>query len=106
MITHTLIYRFSKPLDEETRQRFFTEAREVALGTGLVRDFDHQPQLITLDGRPPQGAIAQLAFDDVDALRSYATVPAVREFIQRWKSELSWEIDTISHHPLRPSVPR
>ncbi|MEV2218176.1 hypothetical protein AB0H86_43270 [Streptomyces sp. NPDC050997] len=106
MITHTLIYRFSKPLDEGTRQRFFAEAREVALGTGLVRDFDHQPQLATLDGRPPLAVIAQLAFEDLDALRSYATVPAVREFIGRWKSELSWEIDTISHHPLRLSVPR
>ncbi|GGZ97274.1 Dabb family protein [Streptomyces echinoruber] len=104
MITHTLVYRFSEPLEEETRQRFFAEAREVALGTGLVRAFDHQPQLVTLDGRPPRAVIAQLAFDDVDALRSYAGAPAVRAFIEHWKSELSWEIDTISHHPLRLSV--
>jgi hypothetical protein len=101
MIVHTLMYRFSQPLDEDTRRRFFTEAREVALGTGLVRDFDHQPQLATLDGSPPRGVIARLTFDDVDALRSYAATPTVRAFIGRWKSELSWEIDTISHNPLR-----
>lgn len=100
MIVHTLIYRFPQPVPAETRRKLFAEARETALGTGLVTDFDHRPQLTSTGGSGSEAVIAQLVFENIDRLRAYATSAAVHDFIKRWKSELRWEIDTISHDPL------
>ncbi|WP_405937245.1 aromatase/cyclase [Streptomyces sp. NBC_00726] len=104
MIIHTLVYKFADSVSEEQRERFFTELKDLALGTGLVTHFGYGPHhWLPVDDAAKgmtANAVAQFALADFDALRTFSGLPHVHEFISRWRSEIEYEAAYANHDEL------
>jgi aromatase len=106
VIAHTLIYRFSPEADEEDIQSFFDGMRDLTLGSGLVATFDCKPHLLLPVDEHSKGItgthIAQVSCADLPTLKKFSELPAVHEFIQRWRSKLQYQA-TYANHEEMPS---
>jgi hypothetical protein len=104
MIVHTLLYRFPDFVTDEEQQEFFAAMREVALGTGLVTSFDYKPHHWLPADDVARGmtavAIVQFTVPDLPTLKVFSELPAVYDFITRWKKQLQFEAAYANHDPV------
>lgn len=104
MIVHTLLYRFPEFVTDEEQRDFFDQMRAVATGTGLIGSFDCQPhQWLPADDVArgmTAAAIVQFTCADLAALKAFSELPAVYDFITRFKARLRFEAAYANHAPL------
>jgi aromatase len=104
MIAHTLIYRFSPETDEDDIQSFFDGMRGIVTGSGLVETFDFKPHLLLPVDEGSRGTtathIAQFSCADLPTLQKFSELPAVHEFIRKWRSKLQYEAAYANHEEM------
>jgi ribosome-associated toxin RatA of RatAB toxin-antitoxin module len=104
MIAHTLIYRFSAETADEEIQGFFDGLRGLAEGSGLVAAFDCKPHLPLPVDEQSAGMtathIAQISCVDLPTLQKFSELPAVHEFIRKWRRTLRYEAAYANHEQL------
>jgi aromatase len=109
VIAHTLIYRFPPGTDQEDIRGFFDGLRDLATGSGLVATFDCQPHLLLPADEHSRGMtathIAQFYCADLPTLEKFSELPAVHEFIAKWRDRLQYEAAYANHEEM-PSRPR
>jgi aromatase len=107
MIVHTLIYRFSAGTADEDIHGFFDGLRDLATGSGLVTAFDCKPHLLLPADERSTGMtgthIAQFSCADLPALRAFSELPAVHEFITKWRGTLRYEAAYANHEQMSSS---
>lgn len=108
MIAHTLIYRFSAGTSDEDIQGFFDGLCGLAAGSGLVTAFDCQPHLPLPADEQAAGMtathIAQFSCADLPTLQKFSELPAVHEFITKWRRTLQYEAAYANHEQLPPAA--
>ncbi|MGK5627234.1 aromatase/cyclase [Streptomyces sp. URMC 123] len=109
MIIHTLVYQFSDSVSEADQRQFFTELRELTLGSGLVHSFDHKPHLwlpVDEKSRGMTGThIAQYGCPDLESMRQFSELPHVHAFIDRWRSKVTYQAAYANHEELTLTGP-
>ncbi len=106
MIFHTLIYRFPQTVPAQEQQQFFTEMRDLVLGTGLTEGFDLRPHLWLGADKGARGLtadwIVQFACKDLETLDRFSQLPAVFDFVTDWKARVNFEAAYANHERLDP----
>lgn len=106
MIVHTLIYRFPPQAGTERIQRFFDGLRDITVESGVVSAFGWRPHVLLPVDEQSKGMtathIAQFSCDDEASLRRFSELPAVHEFIGRWREELRYEAAYANHEEMLP----
>ena len=106
MIVHTLIYRFPETVSAEEKKQFFSEMRELVVGTGLTEGFDLQPHLWLGADKGARGmtadSIVQFSCKDLATLDRFSQLPAVFDFVTDWKQRLHFEAAYANHEELHP----
>lgn len=107
MIVHTLIYRFPAEVCADRVQSFFDGLRDITIESGLVSAFGWRPHLLFPVDEHAKGMtathIAQFSCEDETALRKFSELPAVHEFIAKWRTELNYEAAYANHEEMLPS---
>lgn len=107
MIVHTLIYRFSPETGADRVRGFFDGLREITAESGLVSGFGWRPHVLLPVDEHAKGMtathIAQFSCEDEATLRKFSELPAVHEFIARWRGELDYEAAYANHEEMLPS---
>lgn len=107
MIVHTLVYRFPSAAGEENVRTFFDGLCDLTTGSGLVLAFGWKPHLRLLADDQAKGMtathIAQFCCPDLPTLRRFSELPAVHEFIAKWRKELQYEVAYANHEQMLPS---
>ncbi|MEV6823632.1 aromatase/cyclase [Amycolatopsis sp. NPDC051102] len=106
MIVHTLIYRFSPEADEDKVRSFFDGLHEITAESGLVSGFGWRPHVRFPIDDHAKGMtathIAQFSCQDEATLRKFSEMPAVHEFIAKWRAELNYEAAYANHEEMLP----
>lgn len=104
MIVHTLLYRFPDTTSDADVAEFFTEMRELVMGTGIIDSFDLRPHLLLGADRGARGMtaqwIVQFTCAGLDALDRFSQLPAVFDFVTDWKSRLNFTAAYANHEQL------
>lgn len=108
MIVHTLIYRFPAEAGEREIQGFFDGLRDLATGSGLVATFGCRPHLLLPVDEQSRGMtathIAQFSCADLATLQKFSELPAVHEFITKWRDKLQYEAAYANHEEMPSST--
>ena len=106
MIVHTLIYRFHPEADEDKVRSFFDGLHEITVESGLVSAFGWRPHVRFPIDDHAKGMtathIAQFSCQDEATLRKFSEMPAVHEFIAKWRAELNYEAAYANHEEMLP----
>lgn len=107
MIVHTLIYRFPAETGEDKVRSFFDGLRDITIESGVVSAFGWKPHLLFPVDEQSRGMtathIAQFSCVDEATLRKFSEMPAVHEFVGRWRRELRYEAAYANHEEMLPS---
>jgi ribosome-associated toxin RatA of RatAB toxin-antitoxin module len=108
VIIHTLIYRFADSVADQDREQFFTELRDAALESGLIRDFGYGTHYLLPVDEQSKGmtgnAIAQFACADLATLRTFSELPLVHDLLTRWRSKVDYEAAYANHDVLLTAI--
>jgi aromatase len=107
MIVHTLIYRFSSETGDKDVRNFFDGLRDLATESGLVSTFDWRSHLLLPVDEQSKGMtathVAQFCCTDLATLQKFSELPAVHEFITKWRKRLQYEAAYANHEQMLPS---
>lgn len=107
MIVHTLIYRFPQETGEDKVQQFFDGLSDITVASGLVSAFGWRPHLLLPIDKQSKGMtathVAQFSCEDAASLRRFSEMPAVHDFIAKWRAELNYEAAYANHEEMLPS---
>ncbi|WP_158852613.1 aromatase/cyclase [Saccharothrix deserti] len=93
---------------EQDREQFFTELRDAALKSGLIKDFGYGAHYLLPVDEHSKGmtgnAIAQFACEDLPTLRKFSELPLVHDLLARWRSKIDYEAAYANHDVLLTST--
>ncbi|KWV34059.1 antibiotic biosynthesis monooxygenase family protein [Micromonospora rifamycinica] len=110
MVTHTILFAFPDDMSPTDRDEFFREGTQMALDSGLVLSYRHQPSIPLVSGVQPvfvPSAMAQIQHADLDSLQRYLTHPQVAEFVRRWQARFPYRAVSVNTEdlPIPTSAP-
>jgi hypothetical protein len=108
MVTHTILVAFPDEMTQADRDEFFREGTQMALDSGLVLSYHHQPSIPLVAQVEPvfvPSAMAQIKHADLDSLQRYLKHPPVAEFVRRWRARFSYRAVSVNTEDLPSPTP-
>lgn len=110
MVTHTILFSFPDEMSEADRDEFFREGTKMALDSGLVLSYTHQPSIPLPTQVEPAfvpSAMAQIRHADIESLQKYLRHPPVAEFVRRWRERFAYRAVSVNTEdfPTQTSAP-